>query len=206
MNIKDALKDLREGLIDLQYLLLDNAIKNRDYEFNPDIEEHDVELTNIFRLHYLDYCRIGEAYRISTNNIGVLEWVSKPFKFPVGMSYEEGFKVLSYLTDFIEKRSDVDVCSLNSVRILNNILYLERFGFKQVNEVDESEFTDLFTINGRISLFKNSELYPKYFEWYRKGISKKEVKDIYKKYNMEFKDIIWTDRFPNNIKLRTLKK
>ena len=206
MNIKCILQDLKEGLIDLQYTILDNLNKSRDYEFNPNLEEHDVALTNTFRLHYLDYYRVGEEYRISTNNIGVLEWVSKPFQFPEGMSFEEGFKVLSYLTDFIEKRSDVDVCSLTSVRILSSVLQLDRFGFKQVKEIDDSDITDLFTINGRISLFKNSEFYPNYFEWYKKGVSKKEVISIYKKYDMEFKDIIWIDRFPNNIKLRTLKK
>lgn len=47
------------------------------------------------------------------------------------MSREEGFKVLSYLTDYIEKRDDTESCSLKSVRTLDSVLDLERFRFKQ---------------------------------------------------------------------------
>lgn len=91
---------------------------------------------------------------MSPNNIGIVEWTSNPFQFPDGMDYEEGFKILSYLTDFIEKRRDVDVCSLASIKILNDVLYLDRFGFKRVKEIDEREITDLFTINGKLRTLK----------------------------------------------------
>ena len=36
------------------------------------------------------------------NNVGVVDWPCKPFMLPNGMTREECFKVLSYLTDFIE--------------------------------------------------------------------------------------------------------
>ena len=42
-------------------------------------------------------------------------------------------------------------------------------------------------------LFQKSKLYPKYFEWYTEGVSKHEVKKIYEKLGLEFKDIVWLD-------------
>lgn len=53
---------------------------------------------------------------------------------PNDMTREEGFKVLSYLIDYIEKRDDTESCPLKSVRILDNVLDLERFGFTRVEE------------------------------------------------------------------------
>lgn len=116
---------------------------------------------------------------------------------PKGMTREEGFKVLSYLTDFIEKREDTEPCSYKSVSTLDGVLNLERFGFTRVEEKDESKILNLFTVAGRLLLFKRSNLYPKYFEWYTENITKEEVESIYAKYNMEFRDIIWLDNQNN---------
>ena len=120
-----------------------------------------------------------------------------PFMLPKGMTREEGFKVLSYLTDFIEKREDTEPCSYKSVSTLDGVLNLERFGFTRVEEKDESKILNLFTVAGRLLLFKRSNLYPKYFEWYTENITKEEVESIYAKYNMEFRDIIWLDNQNN---------
>lgn len=117
------------------------------------------------------------------------------------MSREEGFKVLSYLTDFIEKRDDVELGSLTSVRTLDSVLSNERFGFKRVEEIDEDKILNLFTIDGRALLFKRSELYKKYFEWYTENVTKEEVEEIYSKIGMEFKDIVWLDKENNKEKV-----
>ena len=77
--------------------------------------------------------------------------------------------------------------------MLNSVLELERFGFKKVKEEDESKILDLFTINGRVALFKQSSMYQRYFEWYSKGVSREEVEAIYAKHNMSFEDIVWLD-------------
>lgn len=124
---------------------------------------------------------------------------------PNGMTREEGFKVLSYLTDYIEKRADTESCSLKSVRTLDSVLDLERFGFTRVEEINEEKIINLFTVSGRLLLFKRSELYPKYFEWYVENVTLKEVENIYTKYNMEFRDIVWLDNHNNKENSKVLK-
>ena len=115
------------------------------------------------------------------------------FMLPEGMTREEGFKILSYLTDFIEKRKDTEACSLKSVRTLDGVLDLDRFGFQKVT-TNPKDVIDLFTVSGRILLFKQSEFYEKYFEWYTENVTRREIEKIYKKYNMTFEDIIWLDK------------
>lgn len=184
---------LKEKLLKIKESLTKYAPETRDYEFNAVLEDHPIKRRNIYRLHYVNYHRIGENTNYSRDNIGLIDMPFEPFMFPEGMSQEEGFKVLSYLTDFIEERSDIEICSLKSVSTLVNALDLERFGFRRIPEKDERNIIDLFTVDGRLQLFKESEFYPKYFNWYKEGITLEEVKEIYKKHNMEFSDIKWSD-------------
>lgn len=55
---------------------------------------------------------------------------------------------------------------------------------------DSPEVIDLFTITGRILLFKKSKQYQKYFEWYTEGVTFDEVKSIYDKCGIEFYDLV----------------
>lgn len=198
---------LKEKLLKIKENLTKYTPVTRDYEFNATLKDHQVKIYNIYRLHYINYHRIGENFSSSSDNIGLIDIPFEPIMFPKGMSYEEGFKVLSYLTDFIEKRSDIEPCSLKSVSTLENALNLERLGFERINERDERNITDLFTIDGRVQLFKESELYSRYFNWYKEGITLEEVKEIYSKHNMEFSDIKWLDdENKNHLKMLLEKK
>lgn len=203
MNLKDKLIKLKKDLFD-------SILPNRDYEFEATLEDHPIGNQNIYRLYYVNFHRIGEDFRFpGLNNIGVIDWPCKPFMLPNGMTREEGFKVLSYLTDFIEKRKEIEPCSLESVRILDGVLDLERFGFTRINTqlpTDSADVINLFTVSGRILLFKKSELYSKYFEWYTKGVTLEEVENIYNKYNMEFQDIKWSDEPKEEKIARVLKR
>ena len=165
----------------------------RYYEFQVDLEDHEVENQNIYRLHFINYHRIDEYDGNKDNNIGVIDWPCKPFELPNGMSREDAFKVLSYLTDFIEERNDIEPCSLKSVLTLDKAIDLERFGFSRVEESDDSKVLDLFTVTGRLLLFKRSELYKKYFNWYKEGVTLEEVHSIYDKLSMNFENIHWVD-------------
>lgn len=81
---------------------------------------------------------------------------------PNGMERNDAIKVLSYLTDFIEKNTGLEEGTFRSVRTLDNVLDLERLDFKRVDvdyPKDFSEVIDLFTIRGRELLFKQSKLY-----------------------------------------------
>lgn len=186
--------NLKEKLLEFKKKLLSKEVPvPRALEFDATLEDHPVGNQDIYRLYFVNYHRIGESYGRQDNNVGMINWPCNPFMFPEGMSREEGFKVLSYLTDFIEKREDTEPCSLKSVRTLDGVLDLERFGFKRVKEDDENKILNLFTVSGRLLLFKRSKLYPKYFEWYVENVTLEEVTNIYTKYNMEFRDIVWLD-------------
>lgn len=197
---------IKDKLIKIQEELCETIPCNRDYEFDCNLENHPIKGQDIYRLYYVDYHRIGEGYGYHHNNVGVIDWPFKPFKLPNGMTREEGFKVLSYLTDFIEKRDDIEPCSFTSVRVLNDVLDLERFGFTRVLEKDDDKIVELFTVSGRLLLFKRSKLYPKYFEWYTEGVTLEEVTDIYAKYNMVFRDIVWLDNQKDKGPHKVLKK
>lgn len=190
MKLIEKLKKLRNELI---------IPKNRNYEFDAELEDHEIKDGNIYRLHYVNFHRINEHNYSRGNNIGLINWPCSTFMLPEGMTREEGFKILSYLTDFIEKREDTDIGSLKSVRTLDGVLDLDRFGFRKVKSNDA---IDLYTVDGRILLFKKSEFYKDYFNWYKEKITKEEIEEIYAKHNMTFEDIKWLD----NPKQRILKQ
>ena len=200
MNLKDRLKKLRESLVNL------GVVGSRDYEFNGVFENHPIGDQDTYRLYYVDYHRINEYNGCEQNNIGMIDYPLKPFKFPEGMSREDGFKVLSYLTDDIEKQPDVGPYSLKSVRTLDKVLDLERFGFTRVEEKDEDKILNLFTVTGRLLLFQKSKLYSKYFEWYTEGVSRREVQKIYANLGLEFKDVVWTDEEEVKVKPKVFYK
>ncbi len=157
-----------------------------------------MENKKVYRLRYIEY------YIKNNKGKGLIDWPCIPFTIPEGMSEEEAFEVLSYLTDSIEKKDEVKECSCASVMVLDEVLNKERFGFKKVNEVDENKITDLFTVGGRFSLFQKSELYKKYFNWYSKDIKKSEIEEIYDKIGMKFQDIKWLKK--DDSKTKVLKK
>ena len=200
MSLKDKLSKLRESLVNL------GVVGSRDYEFNGVFEDHPIGNQDTYRLYYVDYHRINEYNGCDKNNIGMIDYPLKPFKFPEGMSREDGFKVLSYLTDDIEKQPDVGPYSLKAVRTLDKVLDLERFGFTRVEESDEEKISNLFTVTGRLLLFQKSKLYPKYFEWYTEGVSRREVERIYANLGLEFKDVVWTDEEESKTKPKIFEK
>ncbi len=200
MNTKEKLIEFKEKLLQL------NIPISRDFEFDAELEDHPIGNQNIYRLYYINYHRIGEGYGHRKNNIGIINWRFNPFILPKEMTREEGFKVLSYLTDFIEKREDTEPCSFKSVSTLDGVLNLERFGFTRVEEKDESKILNLFTVDGRLLLFKRSNLYSKYFEWYVENVTKEEVESIYAKHNMEFRDIVWLDNPKEKTYAKILKQ
>ena len=70
----------------------------------------------------------------------------------------------------------------------------------------ESKILNLFTVDGRLLLFKRSNLYSKYFEWYVENVTKEEVESIYAKHNMEFRDIVWLDNPKEKTYTKILKQ
>lgn len=186
MSLKEKLEKIKIEIYDsLSWI-------NKDYEFDAELEDHNIGNQNIYRLYYINYHRIGEGYGNHKNNVGVIDWPFEPFIIPCGMSREDSFKVLSYLTDYIEKEMNLEPCSYKSVAALNDALNLESLGFKRVNlslDSTSSDVIDLYTVTGRLQLFKKSNHYQKYFEWYKEDITLDEVINIYQKCGLLFCDI-----------------
>ena len=173
---------------------------SRDYEFEAELENHELGNQNMYRLHYINYHRIGENYINRKNNIGVMEAKFDIFTLPKGMNREDAFKVLSYLVTYIEKTLSLTECSYMGVLKLNEALDLERLGFKKVPDgenIPDEDIIDLFTVTGRILLFKEDKNYLKYFNWYTEGVTKEEVKEIYQKLGKYFYDLIPIDPIDN---------
>ena len=165
--------------------------KKKNFEFDAELEDHKIDDKDLYRLYFMEFNRIGLPYNSKTN-IEVVDCPYKPFKLPGGMTKEDAFKVLSYLTDYIEKDNNIAPASFKSVRILDGVLNIERLGFKKIDtnlSSDSSDVINLFTISGRIRLFKKHNLYSKYFEWYKEGVTKEDVVQIYKNCNIEFYDL-----------------
>lgn len=163
--------------------------KNTAQEFEAELEDHPLGNQTIYRLYYINYHRMRNQ---NDNNVGVVDWPFSPFTLPDGMSRQDAFKVLSYLTDYIEQKFNLEPCSHKSVSALDNALNLERLGFKKLNislDNDSTDVIDLFTVSGRVQLFKKSNHYQKYFEWYIDGVTLEEVKNIYNKCGIEFYDV-----------------
>lgn len=167
--------------------------RNSSDEFDAELENHYPKKQDIYRLYYINYHRIGEGYTTNKDNIGIIDWPFKPFLLPQKMSRKDGFKVLSYLIDYIERTFALKECSREGVALLDEALNLERLGFRRINiDVAKSidDIADLFTVAGRVGLFKKSAHYPRYFEWYTENVTLEEVKAIYRKCDMEFYDLI----------------
>ncbi len=133
------------------------------YDFEVSLENHLIGNQTIYRLYYVNYHKIGEGY-LEGRHFGVIKVPFRPFQLPEQMAREGGFKVLSYLTDFIEANKNVAPCSLQSIRMLDHLLNAENLRFRRIDEEDESKILDLFAVDGRVRLFKKSDLYEKYFE------------------------------------------
>lgn len=182
MDLRKKLENVKKSLV---------YSKNRDYEFETEFENHPLGNQNLYRLHYVNYHRIGENYEMGPNNVGVHDWPFKPFVLPKGLNREDAFKVLSYLTDYIESSFQLLPCSHISVAMLDKVIDLERFGFTKlnINISNDKDIIDLFTVTGRQLLFKQSKHYPKYFEWYTENVTVEEVKEIYAKCGIVFFDL-----------------
>lgn len=160
---------------------------NRDDEFDAELEDHPIGNQIKYRLYYIKYYRKKEK---KSGNVGMIDWPFQPFMLPEEMNREDAFKVLSYLTDFIEKKFDLEPCSYKSVATLNDALDLERLGFQRLSAtVEDDDVISLFTVAGRVALFKKSRHYPKYFEWYVENVTFEEVKNIYHKCGIQFYDL-----------------
>lgn len=175
---------------------------NRLLEFKPQVtmtnckgREQILPLSannGIFCQHYV-YCskfeNAGEMHK------EMHDFATRKFVLPEGMSAEDAFKVLSFLTRFVEQAEGYEECS--AVCIVDDLI--ERFKFRHIEPKGKSTFifertnfepcTHLFTVNGNFKYFKRSAYAKDYFEWFSENVTIKEVKDIYAKLGMQMPDL-----------------
>ena len=129
----------------------------------------------IYRLHYLYFNSyiFGEMH----------DYTCTAFMIPENFSEKDAFKVISYFFDHTQYETGEYRCCCETTEKLITT------GFKQIDDVQNNEYdiVDLFSVistdNG--TLFKKSEYYKDYFEWYSFGVTKEEIEEIYSKNNMD---------------------
>ena len=167
----------------------------------------------------LCYISMEKFRRYGTNDvlIGTTFGVSSPFRLPNEMSIADAFKVVSYLSDKVETENNIEPASEESVAKVSDLL--TDYGFQKVESKERGHFheiseycpghkiktdiaackqidgvVDLFSVGGDFGLFKRSEFYPRYFNWYAESVSEEDIvkiyKDIRKDYLLEFNRLI----------------
>lgn len=145
-----------------------------------------------------DYSRLSQGFGMSNTYI-----------LPENMSIENACKVISYLSELVEQKHNLEPACPRSISLVDN--ELENYRFKRVGDGwsgyihgtcyytsraielsptlqraynQGNRAIDLFTIGGDLKLFKRTNLYNRYFEWFTSGITKDEVRDIYNQIGM----------------------
>lgn len=154
---------------------------------------------NYIRLVYI-YLEKYNSRMDGQNKIGITWGTSGAFLLPVRMSIEEASKIVSYVSEQVEREYNLEPASIKSVEKTAEVL--QKYGFKlddkefcrhhQTSEYHMGEvytmlprelnYTDLFTIDGDFKLFKRTQEYDRYFDWFTKVVTKEEVEEICNKY------------------------
>lgn len=143
----------------------------------------------VYRLRYIKFH--NSDYYYNSKEFDIIDIPFDLFLIPNNIAQVDGFKILSYLIDLIEKNNNIKKRNIDSVESLNNIIKQKNFIFKIINKnVKDDNIIDLFVVIGKMELFRNSKYNNKYFEWYTPNVSENEIDKICKKYNINLDDMI----------------
>ena len=144
----------------------------------------------------------------NTKKVGTTINSSQVLFLPSRMTIEDACKVVSYISEKVEKDCNLEPACLESVAITSRIL--KKLGFNASDSYESGHFhtvsenkplrkiylsnningvTDLFTVGGNLKLFNKSDMNERYFEWFTEGVTKEEITEIYKSIGGEF----WLD-------------
>lgn len=132
--------------------------------------------------------------------LGQTYGISSPFRLPESMTIDDACKVVSFLSEKVEKENNIEPASENSVAKVSGILTdygfdkIEGYAHGHFHAVQEYSYGDeivgnahingivnLFTVGGDFKLFKKSNLYDDYFNWFTENVTKEEIKEIFGK-------------------------
>ena len=134
--------------------------------------------------------------------IGETLLASPTFALKEGMSMEEAYKVISYLSLKVERDYRLNPgCRESVIRVCS---ILENYGFKKINEDGKANYhatlecpvsrvtiplvkvddcVNLYTVDGHFDLFRRSNLYSDYFEWFNENVKESEFNQIINKHS-----------------------
>ncbi len=161
---------------------------------------------DMIRLVYVSVTPYKDVYN-DEKKYGALYITSSAFKLPENMTMEQACKVVSYISEKVEKENNIEPASKESVGMTS--FELENYGFiknkkitpKYAHMIGTAPFAknpdidlkavdgvvDLITYGGKSGCFEKSDLYPRYFEWFTPNVTKKEVDGIYNSLNIKLK-------------------
>lgn len=179
-----------------------------NYKLNEQSSVHNGSTSQI----RLCYIALEKFYRYGSGEpkIGETICISSPFKLPKNMSLSDACKVISYLSEKVETENLIEPASEASVALVSQML--NDYGFKKQEACEHGHFhsvgdypakvcvthpqalqesadttTFLFTVGGHFKVFKKSNLYDRYFDWFTPNVTKEEIEKIYDKANANTK-------------------
>lgn len=199
------------------YEVLDKIIKKDHKEIELVKEDYnEKECENVNHYIRLYYIALNKFNRYGTNErkVGATYGISSPFKIPTGMTEEEAYKVISFLSEKVERENKLEPGSQKSVAMVSYIL--GNYGFERLDGFPKGYLhttfdystnrkikassagkmckpiegvKDLFTVDGDLDLFENCDLNNNYFEWFSEGVPERVVKTIYGRIGIDFGDL-----------------
>jgi len=201
MSIKDYISKFRK----------ENNTNSQDVVTNND------EKTKAVRMLYV---HLETFYQSCTNylKVGRTLGLTSPFGLPNGMTYEDAYKVISFISEKVEAETNIGPCSEASVGLTSK--KLADYGFKkqeaspighfhdvssyvngkyiftyvpaELKKGIDLEISDLYSISGDEKLFERSDIKSRYFEWFTEGVKAEEVKEIYDRIGQPIDDNLLT--------------
>lgn len=170
---------------------------------------------NAIRLIYLSYNKYTD-YATREKKLGQTYGVSSPMLIPHGINIEEACKIVSYLSEKIERENDLEPACERSVALTSQIL--QEYGFLKMKGYNHGHYhvtgkfprrkagttllssekidgvVDLITVAGSPILFKQSEIYNRYFDWFTGKVSETEIRYIYEKAGINLDEMLQKTR------------
>lgn len=157
-------------------------------------------MDNKIRLIYISLEKFNR-YGTGEEKLGQTLGVSSPFKLPKGMSLTDACRFVSYLSEKVEQENNLEPACEKSVALVSHLL--PQYGFEKIEAHTHGHFhavakycpyrkittifskklddvTDLMTVGGDFELFKKSDLYDRYFDWFFEGVTEKDTETICK--------------------------
>lgn len=196
-----------------------DVFKKKDTEIKDMISLKDIvsksDKFNAIRMIYIAYSKYND-YSSNEKKLEQTYCVSSPLLIPQGINIEEACKIASYLSEKVERENNLEPACEQSVALTSQIL--QEYGFMKLKGYNHGHYhvkgkfprrktgtallssekingvVDLITIDGDPIIFKQSEIYNRYFDWFTANVSETEIKYIYEKAGINLDEMLQKTR------------